>query len=71
MGGGFAIGGDGTLSDDRVDRLGHGTAVTAAVREKAPGADILVIKVFWRTPQRGSSYVSPAMWPRRTVGCHV
>ena len=49
VGGGFAIGGDGTLSDDFVDRLGHGTAVTAAIREKAPDADILVIKVFWRT----------------------
>jgi subtilisin family serine protease len=49
VGGGFAIREDGTLSDDFVDRLGHGTAVTAAIREKAPDADILVIKVFWRT----------------------
>ena len=49
VGGGFAIGGDGTLTDDFVDRLGHGTAVTAAIREKAPDADILIIKVFWRT----------------------
>jgi subtilisin family serine protease len=49
VGGGFGIGEDGTLTDDFVDRLGHGTAVTAAIREKAPDADILVIKVFWRT----------------------
>jgi subtilisin family serine protease len=48
VGGGFGIGEDGTLTDDFVDRLGHGTAVTAAIREKAPDADILVIKVFWR-----------------------
>lgn len=48
VGGGFAIREDGTLTDDFVDRLGHGTAVTAAIREKAPDADILVIKVFWR-----------------------
>jgi subtilisin family serine protease len=48
VGGGFAIREDGTLADDFVDRLGHGTAVTAAIREKAPDADILVIKVFWR-----------------------
>jgi subtilisin family serine protease len=47
--GGIAIHEDGTLHDDFVDRLGHGTAVTAAIREKAPEADIFVIKVFWRT----------------------
>src|SRR3954469_18520417 len=47
--GGFAIRDDGTIVDDFIDRLGHGTAVTAAIREKAPDADILVIKVFWRT----------------------
>ena len=45
--GGFAIRDDGTLADDYVDRLGHGTAVTAAIREKAPAAGILAIKVFW------------------------
>lgn len=28
------------------DRLGHGTAVTAAIQEKAPDADILPIRVF-------------------------
>jgi subtilisin family serine protease len=45
--GGFAIREDGTLADDYIDRLGHGTAVTAAIREKAPTAGILVVKVFW------------------------
>jgi len=44
---GFSIREDGTLGDDYVDRLGHGTAVTAAIREKAPAADILAVKVFW------------------------
>ena len=29
-----------------LDRLGHGTAVTAAIQEKAPGAEILAVKVF-------------------------
>jgi subtilisin family serine protease len=47
--GGVAIREDGTLVDDYVDRLGHGTAVTAAIREKAPDATILAIKVFWRS----------------------
>jgi subtilisin family serine protease len=47
--GGFGIREDWTLVDDYVDRLGHGTAVAAAIREKAPGAEIIAIKVFWRT----------------------
>lgn len=33
---------------DFVDRLGHGTAVTAVVCEKAPAAHILVAKIFDR-----------------------
>jgi subtilisin family serine protease len=44
---GVAIRDDGSLDEDFVDRLGHGTAVTAAIREKAPDASIIAIKVFW------------------------
>ncbi|HKB10724.1 MAG TPA: S8 family serine peptidase [Vicinamibacterales bacterium] len=47
--GGVAIGEDGTLRDDFTDRLGHGTAVAAAIREKAPDAELIAIKVFWRS----------------------
>ena len=43
---GFAIDVDGHRSADYVDRIGHGTAVAAAIREKAPDAEILAIKVF-------------------------
>jgi subtilisin family serine protease len=46
---GIAIRDDGSIVDDDVDRLGHGTAVTAAIREKAPDADIFAIKVFWQS----------------------
>jgi len=46
--GGMAIREDGSILDEYVDRLGHGTAVTAAIREKAPDAEIFAIKVFWR-----------------------
>jgi len=46
---GIAIRDDGSLDEDFVDRLGHGTAVTAAIREKSPDAAIIAIKVFWRT----------------------
>jgi len=34
--------------NDPVDRLGHGTAVAGAIREKAPGADLFAVKVFDR-----------------------
>jgi len=47
--GGVGIREDGTVVDDYVDRLGHGTAVTAAIREKAPDADVFIIKVFWES----------------------
>jgi subtilisin family serine protease len=45
---GIAITADGE-SPDFSDRLGHGTAVTAAIREKAPAAGIVAVKVFDRT----------------------
>jgi Subtilase family len=46
---GVGIREDGSLDEDFVDRLGHGTAVTAAIREKSPDAAIIVVKVFWRS----------------------
>jgi len=33
---------------DWVDRIGHGTAVAAAIREKSPGAEIVAVRVFDR-----------------------
>ncbi len=36
----------GDVADNYVDRLGHGTAVFAAIQEKAPGADIFAVRVF-------------------------
>jgi subtilisin family serine protease len=47
--GGAGIDALGTLHDDWTDRLGHGTAVTAVIREKAPEAEIVVAKVFDRS----------------------
>ena len=46
---GVAIRDNGSMDDDFVDMLGHGTAVTAAIREKAPDALLAAIKVFWRS----------------------
>ena len=46
--GGIAVDEHGRLGPDVVDRLGHGTAVAAAIREKAPGAPLLAVNVFDR-----------------------
>lgn len=47
--GGVGIGLDGSEHGDFVDRLGHGTAVTAAILEKAPEVELWSIKVFDQT----------------------
>jgi subtilisin family serine protease len=44
--GGIGMDADGVVSADYVDRIGHGTAVTAAIREKAPAADCYAIRIF-------------------------
>jgi subtilisin family serine protease len=43
---GLAIDLHGNEHDDWIDRLGHGTAVAAAIHEKAPAAELIAIKVF-------------------------
>jgi subtilisin family serine protease len=47
--GGVAIDADGKVAPDFDDRLGHGTAVAAAIREKATDAALIAVKVFDRT----------------------
>jgi subtilisin family serine protease len=46
--GGVAFDEEGQQHDDYLDRLGHGTAVTAAIKEKAPDAELYAVKVFDR-----------------------
>lgn len=43
---GVSIDAEGGRHPDFVDRIGHGTAVTAVIREKAPGAVVLAARVF-------------------------
>jgi hypothetical protein len=43
--GGIA-GGAGIVCGDYIDRLGHGTAVAGAIRERAPHADLYAVKIF-------------------------
>ena len=47
--GGASFDDDGRPGGDFVDRLGHGTAVAAAIHEKAPEAELLAVKVFDRS----------------------
>jgi hypothetical protein len=42
----LAIAPDCSEHHDVIDRLGHGTAVTAAIQEKAPAAEVHIIRVF-------------------------
>jgi subtilisin family serine protease len=44
--GGIAITAEGQQNGEFLDRLGHGTAVTAVIREKAPNAAIFAVKIF-------------------------
>ena len=46
---GVRIGAHGEIDDDFVDRIGHGTAVAAAILEKAPDIDLVAVRVFDRT----------------------
>ena len=45
--GGIA-GGVSMLGGDLIDRLGHGTAVAGAIREKAPDVELYAVKIFDR-----------------------
>jgi subtilisin family serine protease len=47
--GGVAVRPDGSVVPDVMDRIGHGTAVAAAIREKVPNAELYAVKVFDRT----------------------
>lgn len=48
VGTGVSFDAAGVRGDDAVDRLGHGTAVAAVIREKASDATIVPVKVFDR-----------------------
>ena len=40
--------GSADVSSDAIDRLGHGTAVAGAIREKVPDAELYAVKIFDR-----------------------
>jgi hypothetical protein len=66
--GGVSITPDGREESDFVDRLGHGTAVTAVIREKAPEAAIYAVKVFHDSlATRIESLVHALHWSARNA----
>jgi subtilisin family serine protease len=48
-------------SSDYLDRLGHGTAVAGAIREKAPDAELFAVKVFDRALSAGTGAIIRAL----------
>jgi len=58
-------------SRDYVDYLGHGTAVTAAIREKAPDAELYAVKVFDRVLSTQSDILLQALEWCLERGMHV
>ncbi len=63
---GISIFPDGREDPDYTDRLGHGTAVTAAIREKAPLAEVFAVKIFHDTlATRIESLVQGIDWSLR------
>ena len=60
---GVGIDAGGAEGPDWVDRLGHGTAVAAAIRDFAPSASLLAVKVFDRSLATSvSSLVAAIAW---------
>lgn len=69
--GGVSVGEDGSLGDDFVDRLGHGTAVAGAIREKAPLVELYAVRIFDRSLVTSAPTLLAALrWAIRS-GMHV
>lgn len=56
---------------DTVDRLGHGTAVAAAIREKAPDAELLSVKVFDRSLAATAAALAAAIHDAAAAGARI
>lgn len=56
---------------DFVDRIGHGTAVAAAIREKSPGVALLAVKVFHRQLSTSVDVLAGAIVWAADEGAHL
>lgn len=68
---GVAFGANGTPGGDTVDRLGHGTAVAAAIRDHAPEAALVPVKVFDRELRATTAALVAAIDWAVAAGVHV
>lgn len=58
-------------ADDFVDRIGHGTAVAAAIREKAPAADLIAVKIFHQRLATNAEILARAIEWAADRGAHL
>lgn len=58
-------------SDDVADRVGHGTAVAAAIHEKAPGATLMPVKLFHRQLATNADTLARAIEWAAASGAHL
>lgn len=64
--GGVSFAGVHTTAEDSIDRIGHGTAVAAAIREKAPDTELLAVKIFDRQLATSAEVLARAIeWAAR------
>jgi hypothetical protein len=60
--GGISVAADGTVeAGSYLDRLGHGTAVMAAIQEKAPHAEYFAVKIFHAALRTSARSLAAAM----------
>ena len=57
--------------DDTADRLGHGTAVAAVIREKAPDAELVPIRIFDRELATDAATLARAIDWALENGCRI
>jgi hypothetical protein len=69
--GGVSIADGPEPGDDTADRIGHGTAVAAVIREKAPNAELYAVKVFDRTLATTAVRIVRAIRWAADAGAHV
>ena len=60
-----------TEDADFVDRLGHGTAVSAAILEKAPAVELFAIRVFDRTLATSAALLARAIERAAEHNCRL
>jgi hypothetical protein len=69
--GGIRIGRDGVEDDDWADRIGHGTAVAAVIREKAPDAELWAVRVFERELATTADVLALGIRRAAELGAHL